>query len=630
MADMSLKSPAVQTSTMAPAPVTERGFGLHITSTSRDGWMVYCNGRSVILRAIADPTTVRVFGEHKNKVNVARFSPNGRHVASGDDGGQLIIWEVLKDRFSVRKEFPINKGIKDLSWSDDGKRLAVCGKSDGGSFALAILVDSGNTVGDVSGHDQTVLSIDYRKHRPFRIATASEDRTVGFYKGPPFQFMKSFKGHTNFVTCVRFSNDGSQFITTSNDMKINLFDGATGDHIRELKQPKKEAHKGTIYSGSWSPDNSQILTASSDKTCKIWNKDEGTCAATFRFGEDVKRPELDDMQVSCLWHDKDTLLSVSLSGAINYLNPAAPEDIKSLHGCQRLITSMVVDRTNQVVWTGESGGQVTKWDMSTKLGRWLSRKNPGSAVKGMRLVDGTLQVITVDDKMRSHDATNGVRADDKKVAPVAIGGALRCLANCNTNPNMCAIALAQDKMVIMYNGQITHTQALGFEPLCCAFAYDDSCVYVGGKNKGVMSFTMNLEAGTCAPTAGFTKLATHDNCDMINVHPDGGYLVAIDKKKSLCVFDLKTGENTNEAVPLRYHDATIRSSAYSPNGSKLATAGADGRVYIWYDGIVDAHRLGIEAHYQSVAHVRWLDENTIVTAGDELCLKTWTVPDVWA
>lgn len=34
-------------------------------------------------------------------------------------------------------------------------------------------------------------------------------------------------------------------------------------------------HTGGIYCASWSPDGTQVLTASGDKTCKIWDVETG-------------------------------------------------------------------------------------------------------------------------------------------------------------------------------------------------------------------------------------------------------------------------------------------------------------------------------------------------------------------
>jgi WD40 repeat protein len=45
--------------------------------------MLYGNGRSVVIRDLDDPTKATTFTEHKGKVMVAQFSPNGEWVASG-------------------------------------------------------------------------------------------------------------------------------------------------------------------------------------------------------------------------------------------------------------------------------------------------------------------------------------------------------------------------------------------------------------------------------------------------------------------------------------------------------------------------------------------------------------------
>ena len=243
------RTPAVHVDTYAPAPATERGFGLHLTSHKKGNYLGYCHGRSVILRNIDDPTQIKVFSEHKAKVNVARFNPHGGRVASGDDEGNLIIWEIRSSGELYNwKSYEINDSIKDIAWSDDGKRLAIAGKSGGNTHSKCILVDSGNNVGEVGGHDNTVLAIDFRKHRPFRIVTASEDRTIRFHEGPPFKFQRSFTGHTNYVTCVRYSPDGATLISTGNDIKMNLFDAKTGEPTGEIVQKKKTGHKGmNIY-----------------------------------------------------------------------------------------------------------------------------------------------------------------------------------------------------------------------------------------------------------------------------------------------------------------------------------------------------------------------------------------------
>lgn len=70
---------------------------------------------------------------------------------------------------------------------------------------------------------------------------------------------------------------------------------------------------------SWSPDSSQLISASGDKTVKLWDAAAGTAVTTFNLGADVT-----DQQLGCLWQ-KNHLLSISLSGYINYLDKNNPD-----------------------------------------------------------------------------------------------------------------------------------------------------------------------------------------------------------------------------------------------------------------------------------------------------------------
>ena len=64
------------------------------------------------------------------------------------------------------------------------------------------------------------------------------------------------RDHSNFVNCVRFSPDGSKFITVSSDRKGIIYDGKTGNKLGELSA--EDGHKGSIYAVSWSPDSKQV------------------------------------------------------------------------------------------------------------------------------------------------------------------------------------------------------------------------------------------------------------------------------------------------------------------------------------------------------------------------------------
>ena len=71
----------------------------------------------------------------------------------------------------------------------------------------------------------------------------------------------NYRDHSNFVNCVRFSPDGTRFISVSSGKKGLIFDGKSRERIGELSP--EDGHKGSIYAVSWSPDGKHVSGISS-------------------------------------------------------------------------------------------------------------------------------------------------------------------------------------------------------------------------------------------------------------------------------------------------------------------------------------------------------------------------------
>ncbi len=216
----------------------------------------------------------------------------------------------------MKKEYPNALGgiIRGIVWNDESNKIFFHGF--GKQFlARIILWDSGNNVGDISGHSKVVLSGDIRKSRPFRIVTAGEDFAVNVYEATPsFKYSKTNSEHTNYASCVRYSPDDSQFVSVGFDKKIILYDGKEGTVLYKLAEDKSiNNHTAAIVSVCW-VDNTTIATTSLDKSVKVWDLNEKVCKYTL-----YPKDKLDVPEMGCgIASNGKLIISLSLSGVLNY------------------------------------------------------------------------------------------------------------------------------------------------------------------------------------------------------------------------------------------------------------------------------------------------------------------------
>jgi energy-coupling factor transporter ATP-binding protein EcfA2 len=77
--------------------------------------------------------------------------------------------------------------------------------------------------------------------------------------------------HDDWVTSAAFSPDGKRIVTASHNKTARLWDVATG---LPIGQPFK-GHEGAVNSAAFSPDGMRVVTASDDGTARLWDAATG-------------------------------------------------------------------------------------------------------------------------------------------------------------------------------------------------------------------------------------------------------------------------------------------------------------------------------------------------------------------
>jgi dipeptidyl aminopeptidase/acylaminoacyl peptidase len=87
--------------------------------------------------------------------------------------------------------------------------------------------------------------------------------------------------HQDEVFQAEFSSDGARILTASRDKTAKLWDAASGKPIASFEHPDGLNH------AAFSPDGARILTASGDNTAKLWNAASGKLIASFDHQDTV-------------------------------------------------------------------------------------------------------------------------------------------------------------------------------------------------------------------------------------------------------------------------------------------------------------------------------------------------------
>ncbi|ODV62557.1 40S ribosomal protein RACK1 [Ascoidea rubescens DSM 1968] len=139
--------------------------------------------------------------------------------------------------------------------------------------------------GTLEGHNGWVTSLATTQVQPDILLSASRDKTLIVWKltrdeqayGVP---RRSFKGHSHIVQDCCISPDGLFALSASWDRTLRLWDIETGQCTRRFV-----GHTGDVLSVSIAKNSRQIVSASRDKTVKIWNA-IGLCKETLQGHSD--------------------------------------------------------------------------------------------------------------------------------------------------------------------------------------------------------------------------------------------------------------------------------------------------------------------------------------------------------
>ncbi|KAL0231659.1 hypothetical protein GEMRC1_011063 [Eukaryota sp. GEM-RC1] len=219
------------------------------------------------------------------------------------------------------------------------------------------------------GHNGWVTSIATIPNDDSAIVTASRDKTAIVWKvtGDISQFaipLRSLAGHSHYISDVVVSEDGQFGLTASWDKTCRLWELATGNTSSLF-----QGHAGDVLSVAFSPDNRQIVTGSRDKTIRVWNT-LGECKQV------IDRNCHDDwvscVKVTPLANSEDFLIvSGGWDKLVKIFNLRDSNIVADMMGHDGYINTVAISPESTLCASGGKDGKIILWGIPGANKLWV-------------------------------------------------------------------------------------------------------------------------------------------------------------------------------------------------------------------------------------------------------------------
>ncbi|KAF9580757.1 Serine/threonine-protein kinase smu1 [Lunasporangiospora selenospora] len=178
-------------------------------------------------------------------------------------------------------KFPKKQHAESMAFSPNGQML-VTGSTDGfievwNYLTAKLRKDLKYQAEDnLMSMEDAVLCLNFSKDSEM-LASGAQDGKIKVWKVQTGQCLRRYSpAHQGGVTSVCFSPDGTQILSASFDLTVRLHGLKSGKLLKEFR-----GHTSYVNYASFSLDGTQVVSSSSDGTIRIWDFKTASCLSSF-------------------------------------------------------------------------------------------------------------------------------------------------------------------------------------------------------------------------------------------------------------------------------------------------------------------------------------------------------------
>lgn len=607
---------------------------------------------------------------HKYDVSRATFSPDGSYIvtvskppsesidsAESKDpyaqiwkpGEESNTWQRVGDELKGHKN-----EITGIVFSPDNNFVVTAGDSTPRVWKLS----TGELIGELKGHTAPVSTIAFSRDGRFIVTGSADktpeerDNTAHVWDAQTGASLFELKGHSKPLTCVAISPDSKTVITSSEDNKELVWNIETGAKITTLplkagvkKEPVEDifyspngmyvvlvssdsktpprvldasnwkevselrGHKDNITSAMFNQNETLIVTASRDRTARVWNVRTGASEA-------VLSEHTDWVNSAAFSPDGRLVVTASDDGT------AIVSETQTMH--PRLVLRGHKDAINYSMFSPDGGMVVTAsrdktaqlWDVSAaqSSASWEPHADFISSVTfspdGKYILtashDDTAQLWDAESRQKVYE----IKGHDDDITCAAFSSDGKLIVTASRDKT--AIVWEKDnngawtkKGKLVGHSSYVNSAAFGPDGNLIVTASEDATAKVWNTSTGAIVASLPGENNP------FTSAA---------FSPDGKMIVTASADKTARIWDTS---NWQEVAKLSGHSGPVNTAFFSPDGKMVVTASEDRTARVWHVGKQQKIPV-MRGHSRGVRYAAFSpDGRLVVTASRDGTVSLW-------
>jgi len=286
-------------------------------------------------------------------------------------------------------------------------------------------------------------------------------------------------------------------------------------------------------------------------------------------------------------------------------------EVNSIHGHRSPIYSVVCDKKNKKMYSCGSDETLIEWEFGTSKTRLVGGEGHKGIISCLALSGDDVVTASIDGVVKFTPKESFTYNKDK----LKVEGSPTDI--CTSKDEKLVIVSTTKGLYSFKDQKLVQSYPLNNEPQSISINPQDSTqIAVGGKDKKVRFFSLvddklkEVHVSEGIHQGALTK---------VKFSPDGNFLACGDIQKHIKVLNTESWKVEFDGL---MQLSAITGLDWTSDSKFLASCALDRLAYVW--DLENKKEIKIQAHFQSIKSISFMDDKTFVTASEDLSLKSWT------